>query len=202
MSTSSALEASLTPQASRLPPRERILAVASDLFYRQGIRAVGVEAIAEAAETNKMTLYRHFASKHELVAAYLRRLAQEAAEIWKELERQHPGDARAQLRGWLQMMGAHAGDPNLRGCALANAAVELPEKDHPARCVIEESKRSVRDNLARLCRAANLHDPELLADEMFVMLEGAHVCAQSFSEKGPNFDLVRMGETLIAAHSR
>ena len=57
----------------KIPPRERILAVASDLFYRNGIRAVGVESIAEAAGTNKMTLYRHFSSKDELVAEYLRR---------------------------------------------------------------------------------------------------------------------------------
>ena len=59
----------------QIPPRERILAAASDLFYRLGIRAVGVEAIAEAAGTNKMTLYRHFDSKDELVAEYLRCLA-------------------------------------------------------------------------------------------------------------------------------
>src|SRR5436190_1449713 len=60
--------------AEKIPPRERILAAATELFYRHGIRAVGVDAIAEAAETNKMTLYRHFTSKDELVAEYLRKL--------------------------------------------------------------------------------------------------------------------------------
>ena len=58
----------------RISPRERILSVASDLFYRHGIRAIGVDTIAEAAETNKMTLYRHFSSKDDLVAGYLRRI--------------------------------------------------------------------------------------------------------------------------------
>src|SRR5471030_2158883 len=86
----------------RIPPRERLLAVAGDLFYRHGIRAVGVEAIAEAAGTNKMTLYRHFASKDELVAEYLRRLAAEAATFWDALEKAHPDDPRAQLRAWLK----------------------------------------------------------------------------------------------------
>ena len=66
----------------RIPPRSRILAVAGELFYRHGIRAVGVEAIAEAAGTNKMTLYRHFASKDELVAEYLRESAKAADECW------------------------------------------------------------------------------------------------------------------------
>lgn len=194
----------LAPEASAAkppPPRERILAAASELFYRQGIRAVGVDAIAEAADTNKMTLYRHFASKDELVAEYLRGLARRAARVWTDLAERYPGDPRRQLRGWLERMSAQACDPAMRGCALANAAVELPEKDHPARKVIEEGKCFVHENLLRLCRAANLRDPELLADELFVLLEGAQVCAQSFTASGPIFDLVRMGETVIDAHS-
>jgi AcrR family transcriptional regulator len=71
----------------RLPPRERILVAATELFYRQGIRAVGVDAIAEAAGTNKMTLYRHFSSKDELVAECLRRFAGQVGEKWHLLER-------------------------------------------------------------------------------------------------------------------
>src|SRR5262244_156185 len=110
----------------RISPRERILAVASDLFYRRGIRAIGVEAIAEAAKTNKMTLYRHFASKDELVAEYLRRLAEKASASWDKLAAQHPGDPRAQLRAWLVDMAGRVGSGDERGCALANAAVELP----------------------------------------------------------------------------
>src|SRR5712675_1837781 len=124
----------------RIPPRDRILAVAADLFYRHGIRAVGVEAIAEAAGTNKMTLYRHFASKDELVAEYLRQSAKLADACWDKLERSHPGDARAQLRAWLAEMADHLANTDERGCALAHAAVELPEKDHPARRLIEEFK--------------------------------------------------------------
>src|SRR5215467_1723626 len=122
-----------------IPPRERILSVAADLFYRRGIRAVGVESIAEAAGTNKMTLYRHFDSKDELVAEYLRQEAAKGEACWAALEAQHPGDPLAQVRAWLAEMAAHVVDRNSRGCALANAAVELPEKDHPARAVIEES---------------------------------------------------------------
>src|ERR1700744_998389 len=112
-----------------ISPRERILAAASDLFYRHGIRAVGVESIAEAAQTNKMTLYRHFASKDELVAEYLRQSAKEADTCWCELEQEHPGDALAQLRAWFKEMADHVASADLRGCPLANAAVELPEKD-------------------------------------------------------------------------
>src|SRR5438132_9230339 len=102
-----AIRAATIGKAEGIPPRERILAVAADLFYRLGIRAVGVEAIAEAAGTNKMTLYRHFTSKDELVAEYLRRLAAKAGKFWDELAATHPDDPRAQLRGWLQAMETH-----------------------------------------------------------------------------------------------
>src|SRR5260370_28426777 len=102
-----AVQSTTTGKDERIPPRERILAVAADLFYRHGIRAVGVESIAEGAETNKMTLYRHFASKDELVAAYPRRLANSPTSSWDRLGAQPPGNPRAQLRAWLEDMARH-----------------------------------------------------------------------------------------------
>jgi AcrR family transcriptional regulator len=186
----------------RIPPRERILAVAAELFYRHGIRAVGVESIAEQAGTNKMTLYRHFSSKDELVAEYLRRLAEKATGLWDRLAAAHPGDSRAQLRGWLKEMAGHVGSGDQRGCPLSNAAIELPEKDHPARPVIEAFKNAQRARIVRLCADAELGEPELLADELFLLLEGARVTAQSIGREGLGERLVRMGEAMIAAHAK
>jgi AcrR family transcriptional regulator len=183
-----------------IPPRERILAVASDLFYRHGIKAVGVESIAEGAATNKMTLYRHFRSKDELVAEYLRSLAQKAAASWDALAARHPDDPRAQLRAWFTEMASHLSIGADRGCALANAAVELPEKDHPARRVIETYKSAQRNRIVELCAAGGLSEPELLADELFLLLEGARVTAQSMGRERLGERLVRMGEAMIAAH--
>ncbi len=188
-------------KGERIPPRARILAVAGELFYRHGIRAVGVDAIAEAAGTNKMTLYRHFASKDELVAEYLRQSARLADAGWDRLAAAHPGDVLAQLRGWLAEMADHLANADERGCPLANAAVELPEKDHPARRVIEEYKPAQRARLVRLCRAAGLAEPDLLADELHLLLEGARVTAQSGGRDGLGPRLMRMGEALIAAHA-
>jgi AcrR family transcriptional regulator len=185
----------------QIPPRARILAAAAELFYRHGIRAVGVDAIAEAAATNKMTLYRHFASKDELVAEYLREAAKGADAAWDRYERVYPGDARAQLRAWLMEMAEHVASTDERGCALANAAVELPEKDHPARRVIEEAKMAHRARLVRLCRAAGLSEADLLADELNLLLEGARVTAQSVGTDGLGARLVRMGEAMLAAHA-
>src|SRR6202047_3027712 len=117
----------------KIPPRGRLLTVAAELFYRHGIRAVGVEAIAEAAGTNKMTLYRHFSSKDELVAEYLRQAASAANRCWDTYEQAHPGDPLAQVRAWLAEMADHLANTDERGCALAKAAGGLAGKTHPAR---------------------------------------------------------------------
>ena len=195
------VETPLKPdKGEKIPPRQRILAAAGELFYRHGIRAVGVESIAEAAGTNKMTLYRHFDSKDQLVAEYLRQEAGKADAYWTELARLHPGDPLAQIRAWLAGMAAHVADRNERGCALANAAVELPEKDHPARAVIEDCKRRQRDELVRLCGSAGLSEPEMLADELLLLIEGARVTAQSMGADGLDARLGRMSEALIVAH--
>jgi AcrR family transcriptional regulator len=190
-----------SPGADRLPPRQRILMVARDLFYERGVRAVGVDEIAEAAGTNKMTLYRHFASKDELVAEYLRESAKAADDCWARFERKHPGDALAQLRAWLREMASHVANTDERGCALANAAVELPDKNHPARRVIEECKAAHRTRLVQLCNAAGLSEPDMLADELHLLLEGARVTAQSVGSSGLGARLIRMGEAMIASHA-
>ena len=185
-----------------MAPCDRILGAAGDLFYRHGIRAVGVEAIAEAARTNKMTLYRHFASKDELVAEYLRQSAKAADSCWARFAQAHPGDAPAQLRAWLEEMAAHVASNDERGCPLVNAAVELPEKGHPARRVIEEHKIAQRARLIGLCAEAGLSEPDLLADELYLLLEGARVTAQSVDPAGLGARLQRMSEAVIALHRR
>jgi AcrR family transcriptional regulator len=189
-------------RAARLPPRERIVKIARELFYERGVRAVGVEEIAEAAGTNKMTLYRHFASKDELVAECLRRFAQQADALWDDLAVAHPDDPRGELKAWLEAMTERIVAAGNCGCALANVAIELREKDHPARKVIEAVKRAQRDRLVRLCRAAQLDEPEFLADELFLLLEGARVSAQSVGPNGPAARVVRMGEAIITSHAR
>jgi len=184
------------------PPRERILAVARDLFYRQGIHAVGVDAIAEAAETNKMTLYRHFASKDVLIAECMARLVAEFEDAWKEIAARHAGDALGQLRAWLRYLAEFKLSQAERGCAFVNAAAELPDKDHPARRVIERHKVKHREKLVGLCEEAGLAEPALLADKMFLLCEGARVCAQSMGSSGPAARLVELLDGVIAEHSK
>ena len=180
-----------------VPPRTRILTAACDLFYHHGIHSVSMDAIAEAASTNKMTVYRHFPSKDVLVAEYLRQLAQEADAHWDEIARECAGDPQREIRTWLAQVAECVTSDGERGCALANAAVELPEKGHPARAVIEEFKKGHRLRMVKLFGDAALRDPEGLADEVFLLIEGARINIQSLGAEGPASRLVRMLETLI-----
>jgi len=191
-----------TPEIAQAPPRERILAAARDLFYRHGIRAVGVEAIAEAAATNKMTLYRHFGSKDELVACYLSELAKEGDAVFERLAKAHPGDAFEQIEGWVRHVEEIFRNRIDRGCAIANAAVELRETQHPGRQIIEDYKTRKRDRLVALFREAGYSEPESLADEVFLLFEGARISAQCCAgPSGPASRLVRMLRSLLADHA-
>ncbi len=190
------------PEAPQLPPRERILAASRDLFYRHGIRAVGVDAIAEAAATNKMTLYRHFGSKDDLVAAYLGELAKEGDALWDRLAKEHPGDPDAQLEGWVQYVDAIFAGRVDRGCAIANAGVELRDMDHPARQIIEDYKTRKRERLVALFREAGYSEPERLADEVFLLFEGARISIQCYAgSSGPASRVVGMLRALMADHA-
>jgi AcrR family transcriptional regulator len=187
-----------TPCPPRDRPRERIVNTAQDMFHRHGLRGVGVDAIAEAAGTNKMTLYRHFGSKDDLIIECLNRVAEEADAVWAEIEAANPGSPLAQLRGWIQRAAECVAEDD-RGCDLANAAVELTQHDHPALQVIEAFKNRQRDRLAGLCLAAGAAQPDLLADALFLLMEGARVSRRSVGAEGPSAHFVRMSEAILAS---
>jgi AcrR family transcriptional regulator len=181
-----------------LRPRDRIVVKARDMFHQHGIRGVGVDAIAEAAGTNKMTLYRHFGSKDDLILECLQKAVDEARQLWTDLQTGNPGDPQARLRAWI-LEGAECIACDGRGCELANAAVELTETDHPARRLIEDFKTDHRNRLAKLCEDAGLNQPDLVADMLVLLIEGARVSRQSVGVEGPSARFVRMAEAIIAS---
>ncbi len=181
-------------------PRERIIDTAQLLFRKHGIRGVGVDAIAEAAGTNKMTLYRHFGSKDELIAECLRDTAGQVGVFWQDIEDAYPGDRMAQLHGWVRSAASYASMEG-GGCDLVTAAFELPEPDHPARLVVEAFKREQRERLVGLCAAAGIADAERLADTLALLLEGARVNRRSVGPHGASANFVAISEAVIASFS-
>jgi AcrR family transcriptional regulator len=128
------MKKTVDPSAGR-PARaaDRIRVSASELFYREGIRAVGVDEVVDRAGVTKPSLYRSFASKDDLAAAYMRDYD---LEFWKKFEK--PGgksysDAREHVLAYIRWLSALAVREGYRGCGLSNATVEYPSRDNPAR---------------------------------------------------------------------
>ncbi|HUC65321.1 MAG TPA: TetR/AcrR family transcriptional regulator [Stellaceae bacterium] len=179
--------------------RDRLLAAAGELFYRQGIRSVGVDDIVARADVAKMSLYRSFPSKDGLAAAYLQAVDRRYWRWWDETVARHPGDPRAQLRALFRSLVRRTTRADWRGCPFTNAATEFPEPDHPARLVAEANKRELRRRLLDVVRAAGARRPALLADELLLLVEGAYVSGQTFGPDGPTAAAAEAADALIAA---
>ena len=187
------------PEGDDRPARERLLAAAGELFYRQGIRSVGVDEIVASADVAKMSLYRCFASKDELVAAYLRERDERYWRWWDEVTGRHPGEPREQLSGLFRALGKRTTRSDWRGCPFTNAATEFPEPGHPGRQVAEANKHELRRRLRALARRAGAREPALLADQLVLLFEGAYISGQTFGANGPAAAVADAAEALLDA---
>jgi AcrR family transcriptional regulator len=185
----------------KLRVRDRIMKTATELFYRQGIRAVGVDTIASEAGTNKMSFYRNFASKDELVAEYLRGEEREGWQWWDETLAAHAGNPRLQVESLFDILVENTCEDDSRGCALANAAVEITEPGHPARPVIEKYKAEMRRRFHQLARDMRARDPEGLGDSLMLLWEGAYLARVTMGQHGPVQGAAKAARALIAAYT-
>src|SRR2546422_1396147 len=185
--------------ADRPSARKRIFDTASELFYRKGIRAVGVETIAEEAKPTKMSLSRSSPSKDELVAEWLRDHDIKFWQTWDATSRKFPANARKQLKAAFTLLAKHVVDPHARGCPMANAAVELSDKDHPARKGSEAHKAKLRIRLAEMCARLGARQPRLLARQPFLLMERVEVSTQLLGVHRPPRDVAIAAESVIEA---
>jgi AcrR family transcriptional regulator len=183
----------------KAPVRRRILDAAAQMFYRDGVRAVGVDAIVARCGVAKMSLYRNFPSKAALVAAWLADRDAAFWRRWQRAEAAHAGDPRAQLEAILDMVAARVADPRWRGCPFLNTGTEFREARHPAQAVIRANKAAVRARLSALAAAAGARDPDLLAQQLQLLIDGAYAIGQSLGPQGPAKTVAGAGRVLIAA---
>ena len=178
--------------------RRKLLDAADRLFYADGIRSTGVAAVAEGAGVTKMTFYAHFASKDELVCAYLR---ERDARWRKKLEETLRGYEAPEDR-LLAVFDAYRDSVvsgGLRGCAFVNCAAEFPDREHPARRAAREHKAAMRRRLAGLAAEAGAEDSAALAEGLFVLLEGAYVTAALEGDEGVVERARELGAEMVAA---
>jgi AcrR family transcriptional regulator len=177
-----------SPAPAAEPPRraaDRIRDTAFDLFYREGIRAIGVEEIVTRAGVTKPSLYRAYDSKDELVADYLRDYDRRFCRSFEAPSAEHPDDPKGQLLAYLDGLAKRASAEGYRGCGLTNAVIEYPDAGHPAHRVAVDSKQALRKRLREMCHDMGAREPDQLADSLLLLIEGCYVSGQAFGEGGP-----------------
>lgn len=164
--------------------QEKILIAASELFYSQGIRATGVDAIVKAANTTKMSLYKYYASKDDLVIAFLRK-RDEDFRGWFVAQVDSKADTpKAKLLAVFDVIGEWLAIPEFRGCAFINAAAEFPIEGNPVHQVSADFYDSFRGYITELARQCGAKTPESLALQLSLLIEGAIVSEQMKRHSG------------------
>jgi len=154
--------------------RRRLIAAADGLFYRQGIRAVGVDAVAEAAGVTKRTLYYHFASKDDLIAAYLEERDLPTLGRYQALIPEPGEPAARQIHRIFEQLGKKSKDPRWRGCSFLRAAAEFANlPGHPARVVAARHKKRFEDWLKGILDADGFAEAADLARQLMILFDGA-----------------------------
>ena len=155
----------------------RILDSACELFYQHGLHAVGIERVLDKAGAAKASLYAHYASKDELVAAYLQRLSGEWQQRVNEAVATAGGDGRAGLRRLFDLLEEWTASPEFRGCPFRNAASELPDPAHPGRKVARTHRLWLQGLVRDLVDAAGVRDPSRISRAIVVLMDGAATSA-------------------------
>src|ERR1700759_3896991 len=183
-------QASHSPDEGQDSGRERISRAAYELFSREGIRAVGVDAVIARAGTAKMTLYRNFPSKDDLILDFLRRREQLWTRDWLEAESQRRGEIpRDQLLAIFVVFADWFSRPDFEGCSFLTTMIEVNDREHPVHQAAVEHLANIRDYIERLAADAGISDTDSFARKWHILKKGAIMAAHE-------------GDTAAAARAR
>ncbi len=170
---------------SDVAPKDQLFQTAARLFYQRGYRAVGVDTIAAESGIGKMTLYRHFPSKDDLIVAFLR----DSDDVfWRSFE-EVTGDAptaREKLLAFFGSLSEYARSPACYGCPFLNVATEYPDPAYPGHQVALAHKQTVRARFRQLAEEAGARQPAALADGLHLLMDGAFMAARMFGASPDN----------------
>lgn len=175
------------------PVRERILDAAARRYYADGIRAVSADRLIAEAGVSKVTFYRHFPTKDDLITAYLEQQVTNAAEALTQQRTQLAGDPAAVLRWYANEVGAFACTPGFRGCPFINAAAELSKPDHPGLRVVMDHRSWMVEQFSELLSELGVAGVHAKAEHLMMLRDGALVAGYVGREP------TAVADTLVAA---
>lgn len=190
---------SVDPATPTESVRDRILNTARDLFYRNGVQAVGVDTVVAQSGVAKTSLYRWFPSKDALIVAVLQKEAEERWAGWDYTAARSGTDPRERLRAQLAGIVRYVTGPKYRGCPFMNVTAEFADPLHPARAVAREMMEELRRRVRALVDPLNVRNPEELTDQIVMLIDGAFSSAQVFGKEGPHLMLVTAADALVEA---
>jgi AcrR family transcriptional regulator len=152
---------------------EKLLSTASQLFYANGVRAVGIEWIVAESGVAKTSLYRHFQTKDELVAAFLEREDREFWQQWDQVVAAAAANPRAELMALLEWIGKRVSRDSYRGCPQINVAAEFADAGHPARKIRRRHKAAMLERLRKIVDRIGVSRPDDTSVQLTLLIDGA-----------------------------
>jgi len=180
------------PIKNEVAPKDILFQTAARLFYQHGYRAVGVDTIAAESGIGKMTLYRHYPSKDDLIVAYIQDSNKVFWNNFEQITKEAP-TPREKLLAFFEALQDYVATPACYGCPFLNVATEYPEADYPGHQVAIEHKLSVRARFNQLAEEAGARQPEALANALFLLMDGAYMAARMFGSS-PNSPAANLAE--------
>lgn len=187
------------PRRGEPSARERLIKTATELFYQEGIRAIGIDTVVARAGVSKSSLYRTFASKEELIAAFAEEQNRRFWQWWDETTARHVGAPRRQIEALFEAIPEQLANPQFRGCPFINLATEFPDRRHPGTAIARTNKREVRKRLRILARALGARDPRQLSDQLALLIDGAYSHAITLGAASLRREIIEMAKLFIDA---
>ena len=180
--------------------RERISRAAYDLFSREGVRSVGVDAVIARAGTAKMTLYRNFPSKDDLIVEFLRRREQLWTREWLQTESRRRGETpRDQLLAIFDVFAEWFSRPDFEGCSFLTTMIEVNDRDHPVHQAAVGHLANIRDYIKELAAEIGIHDTDSFARKWHILMKGSIMAAHE-GDAAAAARAREIGELLLAQH--
>jgi AcrR family transcriptional regulator len=187
------------PRRGEPSARERLVDIAIELFYQEGIRAIGIDTVVARSGVSKSSLYRTFASKDELIAAFAEEQNRRFWRWWDETMERNPGQPRQQIEALLEGVAGQIANPQFRGCPFINLATEFPDPMHPGTTIARNNKKEMRGRLRVLARAVGARDPRQLGDQLTLLIDGAYGHAVTLGAASLRRELTGVAKLLINA---